>query len=229
MKKLVVALILILCACNPPTADSPPTSTPTAQPEDWVEFHFDDVTMRMHQLPGWDIYVKTDNRLTMAEGDDPFRDEGGLKGMLLNLWVPTATQSTVKYDLSVHSISQVLNLVLRATSQDSVSVHSPIPFDWDGHDAAYYTLTNDKGNITLVLALKVAEHHFVAVNISAPHGHGQRIRELLPTMFNQLFINDVELSNAALDHLPNPLVFPKFHAASPTTAANATETESDNP
>lgn len=208
MKKFVVLVMLILGACT--TATPEPTLTPKpTSPAEFVEFTFDDVTIELQQLPGWDVYVKTENHMIMAEGDDPFRTSGGLKGLLVNIWVPTLTKIDVDYDLDHHSIAEVLNLVLRTSDIDKAAVvHDPISFDWDGHDAAYYTLTHKNGNLSLILALKVADKHFIAVNISAPHGHGSRIREILPMVFDSFHINDTTLANNALLELPSPLFFP---------------------
>lgn len=216
MKKIVIALILILSACTHATPT--PTITPEPAPEiQTVEFVFDDVTIVLQQLPGWDVYVKTENRLIMAEGDDPFRTSGGLKGLLVNMWVPTLDNLSVDYDLNQHSIAEVLSLVLRTSHiNEHNAVHEPIPFEWAGRDAAYYTLTNKNGNLTLVMALKVADKHFIAVNISAPDGHGNRIRETLPLIFDSFHINDEALTNEGLLTLPSPLVFPVLKAVSST-------------
>jgi len=214
--RFVVCLALLLGACTPatpePTLEPEITNTPQA-----VEFTFDDVTIELQQLPGWDVYVKTENRLIMAEGDDPFRTTGGLKGLLVNIWVPTTSNINVSYDLEEHSIAEVLSLVLRTSDVDEVAaVHDPIPFEWAGHEAAYYTLTNQNGNLSLIMALKVAEEHFIAVNISAPDGHGNRIRETLPMLFSPFHINGDNLANDALLELPSPMVFPILTPVSPT-------------
>jgi hypothetical protein len=207
MKKLIALVMLIFGACT--TVAPTPTTTPprpTASLED-VEFAFDGVTIELQQLQGWDIYSKSQNHLVMAEGDDPFLTSGGLEGLLVNIWVPTIHTT---YDLDEHSIADILTLVLHNTSDihNTAVVHDPIAFDWSGHDAAYYTLTHNNGDLSLILALKVADNHFLAVNISAPHGHGDRIRDALPMVFNPLHINGHSLTNEALQQLPAPLVFP---------------------
>ncbi len=217
MKKYLVIILFILGACVP-SAPEPtliPEPTATVSP---VAFEFDDVTITLQQLPGWDVYVNTGNHLIMAEGDDPFRTSGGLKGLLVNIWVPTLSNINVEYDLEKHSIAEILNLVLRTSNEKSENVvhEDPIPFDWGGHQAAYYTLTNDNGNLSLILALKVADEHFIAVNISAPSGHDHRIRETLPLLFNPLHINGKELGNDGLANLPETLAFPILTPVSPT-------------
>lgn len=216
MKRLAIAFMLLLSACTHTIPEPTATSHPTTTPET-VEIIFDDVTIELQQLPGWDVYVKTENHLIMAEGDDPFRTSGGLKGLLVNMWVPTLSDLSVDYDLDQHSVADVLNLVLQTSHIDEqIPVHDPISFDWAGHDAAYYTLRNKDGNLSLVIALKVSDKHFIAVNISAPDGHGDRIREFLPKIFNPFHINHQELDNAALLTLPSPLVFPELQAVSDT-------------
>jgi len=217
MRQFALLILLILGACVPAT---PEPTQPLPEPTDTVapvEFTFDDVTIELQQLPGWDVYVKTANRLIMAEGDDPFRTSGGLKGMLVNIWVPSLSNINVEYDLEEHSIAQVLNLVLRTSDVDeSAIVGDPIPFEWAGHDAAYYTLTNKNGNLSLIMALQVADNHFIAVNLSAPHGHGSRIRDTLPDIFNPFHINGKNLANDALLELPSPMEFPVLTPISPT-------------
>lgn len=216
MKRLVIVFMLILSACTQTTPEPTVTPHPTSSPQS-VEFTFDDVTIELQQLPGWDVYVKTENHLIMAEGDDPFRTSGGLKGLLVNMWVPTLSNLSVEYDLSQHSVADVLNLVLRTSHIDEqIPVHEPVSFDWAGHDAAYYTLRNNNGNLSLVMAIKVSSDHFIAVNISAPDGHGNRIRETLPRIFNPFHINQQALDHSALSALPSPLAFPEMHAVSST-------------
>ncbi len=218
MRKFVVLLVLFIGACTPATPEPTFTPEPTASAQ-MVEFSFDDVTIELQQLPGWDVYVKTENRLIMAEGDDPFGSVGGLKGLLINIWVPTLSNINVDYDLNEHSIAEILNLVLRTSDvEDSAAVYDPIPFEWAGRDAAYYTLTNTNGNLSLIMALKVADEHFIAVNISAPDGHGDRIREILPMVFDPFHINGAALGNSALIDLPSPLVFPIITPISETGA-----------
>lgn len=216
MKRLVIVFMLMLSACNHKTPEPTITPHPTSSVQS-VEFAFDDITIELQQLPGWDVYVKTENHLIMAEGDDPFRTSGGLKGLLVNMWVPTLKNLSVEYDLDQHSVADVLDLVLRTSHIDEqLAVHEPIAFDWDGHDAAYYTLRNNNGNLSLVMAIKVSSDHFIAVNISAPDGHSDRIRETLPRIFNPFHINHQALDNSALSALPSPLVFPEFHPVSST-------------
>lgn len=216
MKTFVVLFMLILGACTH-TTPTPTLTLPPTPESRWVEFTFDDVTIELQQLPGWDVYVKTENRLIMAEGDDPFRTSGGLNGLLVNIWVPSLSNLSVNYDLEQHSIAEVLNLVLRTSAlDDALAIHDPIPFEWADHEAAYYTLTNENGNLSLVMALKVSDVHFIAVNISAPNGHGNRIRETLPQIFAPFHINGKNLANEALLELPSPLVFPDLEAVSST-------------
>lgn len=217
MKTYWIIILVILAACVPSAPEPTLTPEPTITPAS-VEFSFDDVAIELQQLPGWDVYVKTENRLIMAEGDDPFRTSGGLNGLLVNIWVPTLSNINVEYDLEQHSIAEVLNLVLRTSDIEAAeAVHDdPIPFEWGGHQAAYYTLTNSNGNLSLILALKVADDHFIAVNISAPTGHDSRIRETLPLLFDPLHINGNRVENEALLELPSPLVFPILTSVSPT-------------
>lgn len=220
LKVFITVFMFIGIACQA----IPPSATPSATPDEWVKFDFGEVVIRLQKLADWEVY-QTDYHLIMTEGNDPFRSEGQLNGLLVHMWVPTSSNLEVTGDVEAETIASILEKIVSKPAYVGVaSYHHPIAFDWGGHDAAYYTLATVNGNISLVIAFKVADEHFIAVNISAPRGHEQRIRDLLPQIFEAFYINEHQLDPAALNLLPSPLEFPEpISATSPMEAISSTD------
>jgi hypothetical protein len=95
-------------------------------------------------------------------------------------------------------------------------VSEPYGFEWSGHDGAYYLLNDGHQNVMLIMAIIPSTERLVTVSIRSPWSEGQTIRSRLPNLLSACKINGKVLDTAALDHLPDPLVFPE---AEPTTSS----------
>jgi hypothetical protein len=57
--------------------------------------------------------------------------------------------------------------------------------------------------------------HLVVSHISIPENQAQRLRPLLPHLLDSLTIDNVPVDVMALNHLPDPLVFPAYAVPTP--------------
>lgn len=96
----------------------------------------------------------------------------------------------------------------------NIAVSETIPFNWDGYDASYYLLSGDDGNATIVIGVVIPQANvLLSSSISAPYEQRDRIRPSLGVLLEGLALNNVTLSDAILNHIADPLVFPVFKSA----------------
>ncbi len=97
-------------------------------------------------------------------------------------------------------------------------VEEPYGFVWEQHDAAYYLSNNGDGNMTMLIALMLpGMQQMVVCNISSPVSESTRIRAMLPKILGSLTVNRIRLGTAALEALPDPLIFPLYPPRPPET------------
>jgi hypothetical protein len=121
-------------------------------------------------------------------------------------------------DSQSHPARHILQQIISqpALMGDS-AVSDPQPFIWDGNDAAYYLVNDTNENVSLVMAVVIAnESQLVAINISCPSDRAASIREALPDLLADLWVNGALMSTSAMDALPDPLVFPTYTEATTT-------------
>lgn len=213
LRSLLLFLTLIAASC---TTDQ---TTPTPAPESTsgtrqIQATIGGVTLGVDLLPGWEAYIDN-SHFTVVE-KQPVMSAGALSGIVVNFWVPEPSLVSEQDDLTV---ADVLGNVVKTLESSNVAASEPQPFDWHGHDAAYYVLNSGDGNLTLVVAMMASdETGMIAMNISAPADHNHRLMDLLPVLFNNFSINGKVLSPEAFHNMPDELTVPS-HPDAPSQDA----------
>ncbi len=189
----------------------PSHSLTTDEPiyEDNWTLHSGEVDLKIKVPRGWQTYNTRDG-IVLNERMGSVEDGPTLRGILIHIFVPSTDEFDFPSDEEVNVAWAVLSQVV--ANRDYVGdalVSAPVAFDWDHHDAAYYLLNNRDSTVTLLLAMSLPRSHkLVVCHVSSPEGQAGRIRALLPELLESLTVNDISIRSSALDHLPDPLVFP---------------------
>lgn len=193
----LVSLSFIAACTSPPTT---PISTP-AEPET-IQFQLDEIAIQVLRPPGWNDFQEESSLLLVEQSSDA---DDQLAGIAMHIWA-----SEVEDDVS--ATTAALERILRQfVSRAEAATSQPAAFTWDGHDAAYYLLNSGDGHITLVIGIHLPEHdRLLAVNISAPADQSNRLRLMLPQLFNGFTIDGKKVSTDGLSALPQALVMPHF-------------------
>lgn len=219
---IVIVLIILIAACQPEN-DSPTASSGTlinveqeirtlnqTTERRWIETETDGVRIGMWLPSGW--AVDTSQGIIMAEHFTGVENGVPNPGMLVYIFVPPLDRFNLEINAEANAALHVLNQVVRMPTElgANVAATSPVAFTWDDLPAAYYLLTGTDGVRTLVMAVELEDHgKLVVCNVSIPGSQASRIRELLPRLLDDFRVNDLTLSGAGLNVLPNPLSFPR--------------------
>ncbi len=106
----------------------------------------------------------------------------------------------------------MLDEILRDPIYTANIAYTPtFSFTWDGFDAAYYLLSGEDGNATIVIGIAVPDRDvLLSCSVSAPYPQRERIRDLLPELLDGLTLNQTHFAGGALTSLPDPLIFPEY-------------------
>lgn len=201
-----------LAACKMTSAVPVPTeeATPevTEAPKAWAHVAAGGVQLGIRTPDGWQS-ISNDYGILLAEHADMV-DAETPSGILIYIFVPDMREiDLASFDNQnlawavLDHVTQIPQYVGESTVTDTV------PFLWGSHEAAYYLLSDEDGNRTLVLALVVPiVNKIVVCNISTSAGDAHRIRDLLPVVLASLTVNGETIDESALAVLPDPLVFP---------------------
>ena len=220
LKRLLIAAIIGLAACQsaaPPktptlaptptiTPPSPATAVPTPK---WLQTQMNGVSLGLWQPVGWQ--ADTSQGLVIAEPTD-LTNPNIADGLLIYCFVPSVDEFYLRAtDLNYAwtMLNQVVKMP-RHTGHD-VAVSPPVGFSWDEVPAAYYLLTSGDGMRVLVVAVVVPNAQKVVVcNMSVPAAQVSRIRSSIAPLLNGLTVNGKVFSGKSLDTLPDPLPFPHY-------------------
>lgn len=190
-----------------------PTATTTPAPAvKNIKANLQGVQINMRVPPGWNGRTMDDGIL-VAEKRGSLHNTGKLMGMQVYIFVHPVNDFQKPLNNSSHPASFILQQIIAqpALVGDSV-VSDPQPFEWDGNDAAYYLVNDTNQNVSLVMAVVIAnKSQLVAINISCPSERANSIRASLPTLLADLWVNGALMSVPGIDALPDPLVFPTHH------------------
>jgi hypothetical protein len=233
----LLLLVLCLCACQPAALDTPaptletitPLATASPTPEQVsdalpprvqarLEYTMEGVDLSIVTPRGWEGDIM--DGLLMAEHTNSMFEGDPEVGMVVYIFVPPQNEFAVLTGGGGNFAYSVLNHVVQMPNRigRDTAVSAPVSFRWDDHDAAYYLLTSAEAH-TMVLAVAVpdrqaaeagARPQLVVCNISVPHGRAETLRDRLPRVLNGLTIEGAVMESAALEALPDPLVFPRF-------------------
>lgn len=175
----------------------------------------------MRVPPGWNGR-EMDDGILIAERKSPIHNPGKLMGMQVYIFVHAVNEFPAAVSTDTHPARRILKKI---TSQPNLvgdsAVTEPQSFTWDGNDAAYYLVNDTNENVALVMAIVVDnETQLVTINISCPSDRAESIREALPDLLADLWVNNAPMSFSGIDALPDPLVFPTYNELTATPTAS---------
>lgn len=213
MRGILLLLLLLIVGCQPANPDQqlvhpPPDVTPDTAT--YISLNLNEVDLHILRPTGWESY-KTDYGVVLTEALGTIATEGRLGGLLLHVFVhPLEDFNRLPAREGANHAWTLLNAITHSPDYiGEALVSKPVPFTWNGQDAAYY-LTHDGGSsVTIVIGvIAPGTQRLVAYNISAPTEEADRIRAMLPAMLDSVTINGITFPGAELDSLPDPLAFP---------------------
>ena len=220
---LYVGMSMGIAACegwNDPTITPIPTATATDVPSaKSISANLSGVNIAMRVPPGWNGRKMNDGIL-VAEQRGSIHNSGKLMGMQVFIFVHTVNNFPASISTASHPARSILQKIISQPAMvgDSV-VSDPQAFMWDGNDAAYYLVNDTNENVSLVMAVVLANRsELVAINISCPSDRAAHIRKALPDLLADLWVNGALMSVSGIDVLPDPLVFPVYAEATATAA-----------
>ncbi|MDL1883573.1 hypothetical protein FBR01_07970 [Anaerolineae bacterium CFX8] len=220
---------LILSGCQAPLSsrtDSPtaaasqppsPEATVEPTPAEWVEQEVGGVLIGIEKPRGWEVQ-KMDDGILLAERFGSIASGGSaMPGIQVHIFVHSAAGFQIP-DGQNAAWSILEQIVHDQKYMGRAHVEEPYGFAWEQHDAAYYLSNNGDGNMTMLIALVLpGARQMVVCNISSPVSESTRIRAMLPAILGSMTVNSVRLGAAALDALPDPLIFPLYPPRLPET------------
>lgn len=210
---LYIGISLLIVACEganePPTTPVPTATTTPAPVAESIKANLQGVEINMRVPPGWNGR-RMDDGIFLAEQRGSIHNTGKLMGMQVFIFVHAVDDFPRPVNNESHPARRILQQII---SQPNIlgdsAVSDPQPFIWDGNDAAYYLVNDTHDKVSLVIAVVLAnESQLVAINISCPSSRAASIREALPELLADLWVNGVLMSASGVDALPDPLVFP---------------------
>lgn len=214
-----IAVGLVACEGGNETPESllaTPTTT-TAPAAKSISATLSGVQVALGIPAGWNGR-KMDGGILIAEQRGSMHNNGKLLGMQIYVFVRSISSFPAETISNEHPAKSILEQIVAQPSMVGDSrVSKPQTFTWDGHDAAYYLLNDKNKNVALVMAVMMEDQsQFVAINISCPLSRADRLRDTLPDLLDDLWVNNVLMSTSILDILPDPLVFPEYESVAPT-------------
>lgn len=218
-KLLTISLYIGICmgivACEggnesneTPVVTAESTSSVTAKN---ISANLSGVEIALRIPPGWNGR-KMDNGILIAEQQGSIHNIGKLMGMQVYVFVHSIDKFPPSIRSDAHPARSILEQVVSEPEMvGNSAVSIPQAFTWDGNDAAYYLLNDTNQNVSLIVAVVLANRsQLVAINISCPSSQADSVRKALPDLLDDLWVNNILMSTAVIDALPDPLIFPVY-------------------
>ncbi|MBA3870341.1 MAG: hypothetical protein H0X30_14445 [Anaerolineae bacterium] len=195
-----------------------PVPTATTMPAPAVKnikANIQGVQINMRVPPGWSGRTMNDGIL-VTEKRGSLHNTGKLMGMQVYIFVHAVNDFPKPVNISSHPASHILQqIIAQPDLVGNSAVSNPQSFNWDGNDAAYYLLNDTNQSVTLVMAVVIAnDSQLVTINISCPSERAGSIRDSLPDLLADLWVNGALMSVSGIDALPDPLIFPTYPKSS---------------
>lgn len=220
---LGISLGIVACEGSIEPTETPvptPSSTPAPAPKS-ISANLSGVKINLSVPPGWNGR-EMDDGILIAERKSSIHNPGKLMGMQAYIFVHAVNDFPASISTDSHPARRILQkIVSQPNLVGDSAVTEPQSFTWDGNDAAYYLVNDTNENVSLVMAVIVEnESQLVAINISSPSDRADSIRDSLPVLLADLWVNDTPMSFTEVDALPDPLVFPTYKELTSTPTAS---------
>ena len=202
--------ITIVTASADNSGQSATVTRESEQASHWVQVNVEGVDLGVRRPEGWEV-ATTQYGMLLVENTPSIERGGAFDGILLHIFVPNMDDVSIPA-ADTNRAWAMLNQVVQSPSYvGDAAVSAATAFEWGGYDAAYYTPNTGDGHATPLLAGTVPRPNQIgACRMSAAEGEARRMRRMLPELLDGLMVNGVRMDGAALDDLPDPLVFPVF-------------------
>ncbi len=212
----ILILIAMALMFRTPPPVSPTLLVATSASAQWLENLAYGLRLEINIPTGWQGR-KTENGIVVAEQASALSSDHQPEGVRAHVFVRLLTD----FQLPLPGGGNQAWAALKQVVEDKhyireALVSEPYGFDWGGHDGAYYLLNDEQQKVMLIMAIIPATGRLVTFSISSPWSEGLTIRRVLPGLLRACKINGDMLDTDALDHLPDPLVFPE---AEPTASS----------
>jgi hypothetical protein len=212
---LYLCMGFVIAACDgmmDPTETPAPTPSNTPAPiAKSISANLRGVQINMRVPPGWNGR-KMDDGILIAERRSSIHNPRKLMGMQVYVFVHAVNDFPASVSTDSHPALRILQKIISqpALVGDS-AVSDPESFTWDGNDAAYYLVNDTNENVSLVMAIVVDnQSQLVTINISCPSDRADSIREALPDLLGDLWVNNDLMNFEDVNSLPDPLIFPTY-------------------
>jgi hypothetical protein len=215
LRRILVIAVMALASCQSlalsPALDENSTEDANPTGTTWMETEMNGVHIGMRVPSGWAADINSG--LLLAEHTSSMDTSEVEVAVLIRIFVPSLdniphSQIIEAENAALALLDQVVNMP--SVIGQHVVVSEPVSFNWDGHEAAYYLLSDVYGVKTIVIAVEAPEDQFVVCNIGMPPSEAPRVREMLPEVLDGLQIDGVAMDGESLDALPSPLEFPVY-------------------
>jgi hypothetical protein len=176
---------------------------------DTVDFATSNFNLRVNKPPQWESF-KTETGIVIGERFGSVATAGVLEGLMTYIFVSPLEDFTIDTASNTNIAQLALDQILADPSYTATIAYTQTTgFDWNGYDAAYYLITGEDGNSTIVIGVAFpGERALLSSSISAPYQQRDRIRQTLPELLDGLRFNEIVLEGEVLQTLPDPLEFP---------------------
>lgn len=220
MKPTLFLCIFLLAACAPqpiqPTAplqdrSSPTAAIETAQTEPKIETTH--ATLRGHDVTlaapaNWEVMTH-DTGIILTESAHAFDGVGHMEGIFIHLFLPDIAALSPSAPADGFPLQVLQDVVRLPELTGTPHITPPAAFEWESHDAAYYTLHNGDGVFTLLVSAVLPNDTLVMLNLSTAEGHIPLLHEQAAIALDSVKIDGHTLHGSTLmASLPNPLPVP---------------------
>lgn len=201
-------IVLFLIACRPHT----PSLTPV--PERTLRLSQDGVTLALDVPPAWQSRVANE-RIILMQMSEPIDAQGIINGVVVNLWLPAKNIVPNTPTANTSTLEVLSQFLSNPSITESATLSTPVAFQWQQYDSAYYLLNGGDGNITLVVALTAPQtQRMIAINLSTSLDNTDSLLPTLSLLLERMSVNDNALDASLIAFLPTELPVPT-HPAKP--------------
>jgi hypothetical protein len=213
---MVLSIVIAACGGSPSNQSSmleptlPPVTEVTAStstPATFVHVELVGVRVSLRVPPDWET-LNTRNGILLAQA---LGNGHELAGPQMHVVVHDTRDFTLPTPEVTEAVMPMLqHIVAQKRWVGNAAVTEPVPLQWPGRDAAYYLVRDlSSDNHTLVIGIVPEQpDRLLAFNLSTPPQQAPMLRMLLPSLLQEVRINDEPINPAVFDTLPEELTFP---------------------
>ncbi|MGJ3237489.1 MAG: hypothetical protein ACFE0Q_02170 [Anaerolineae bacterium] len=152
--------------------------------------------MSIETLPvGWQTYT-TDDHVILTH-------RGGSQDVVINMWFPQI-ELTDEYNLN----NAVFEIASMMETEQGLRVTRPTSVMWGLHDAAYFLITNDDPDASMIVVVDMGDGTVLGINIRGIDANFNGLRDHLVALFESFAVNEILLGNELFRTMPDTMMLP---------------------